>query len=82
MLQNHNCDLSVFDKAWLDVDAADHGFSIVINRTPRYITSHYHMSDLLESFRDKKAAFVGLEEEWELFCRIFGQIPLIKTENL
>lgn len=82
MLQNHGCDLSVFDEPWLDVEAASHDFDIIINRTTRYITSHYHMHELISPFQGQKAAFVGLPEEWEMFSKTVGTIPFLKTENL
>ena len=82
MLKNHDLSLDTFNDQWLEVDSADHGFDIIISRTPRYITSHYHMSELLALFNDRKAAFVGVEEEWHIFCQTMAKIPFVKTDNL
>ena len=82
MLKNHDFTLSTFNEPWLDVQAADHDFDIIINRTARYITSHYHMQELLSVFQGQRAAFVGLSEEWEVFSKTVGQLHFLKTDNL
>lgn len=82
MLKNHDFTLSTFNEAWLNVEAANHEFDIIINRTPRYISSHHHMQELIAPFQERKAAFVGLQEEWELFCKTVCVVPFMKTENL
>ena len=82
MLKNHELDLARFDEPWLDVNKADHDFDLVINRTTRYISNHYHMQELLRPFHQSKAVFVGVEPEWEFFCQTVAPIPFLKTDNL
>ena len=82
MLKNHDLDVSVFEEPWLEVDGGTHEFDVVINRTGRYITSHNHMQELITPFNNTKGVFVGVQQEWEFFCKTVAPIPFLKTDNL
>lgn len=54
---------------------------VVINRTPRWRNPQFDWKRVIKTYRGM-LVFVGLEEEHELFCNEFEEVPYRHTENL
>lgn len=84
-----NVPRSVCHRKWLDVPtwaraiwAMPEDRQIVFARTLRYRDDHFPWREFSMAFRND-AMFLGLEEEYEDFCKDYGDyVPWIKTSNM
>lgn len=72
-----------FSKPWLTVDPDPRSAGkILISKTARYSNKYFPWKALAERFH-KKMIFVGLEQEWKMFCGKTSQyVQFIRTKDL
>jgi len=71
-----------FSKPWLTVEP-DKKFSerVIINRSPRYNNDSFQWGKIVKFYGDR-LLFMGLPEEYAAFCRAFGNVQYLVTENM
>jgi len=71
-----------FSKPWLTVEP-DKKFSdrVIINRSPRYNNDSFQWGQVVKFYGDR-LVFLGLPDEYAAFCRAFGNVQYLVTENM
>lgn len=71
-----------FSLPWLKVPPSSEATGkILVNKTPRYGNPFFPWRDLVHRFRTDML-FVGLSEEHTDFCRRYGEVPYLHTNDL
>ena len=69
------------DRKWLQIDKPTHAADVVICRTERYRNDQFPWGRVLQTYAGR-IAFVGVEREHQVFVDQFGDVPLLKLDNL
>jgi len=78
--QVFNIPTSVCDEKWLEVDPVPIS-DIVIAKTARYKNAEFPWRDIVKCYKDL-ISFVGFPHEHARFCKDFGEVNFIPTDNL
>lgn len=70
-------------KPWLKAGEMNHGFRVVVARSPRYNNNKFPWAQLMAKFSSGEVGFVGLQHEFDSFRKNYcGYIKKIPTANL
>lgn len=64
---------------WLEVDP-DYRKPVIFSRSHRYRNDNFDWGRIADAYRDR-AGFVGFPDEYEDFCRRFGDVPLVEARD-
>jgi hypothetical protein len=65
---------------WITVRNKRTTYDVVIHRSARYHNNNFPWNDIVNHYYNR-IGFMGLEEEYKTFCRIYGEVPLIEAND-
>lgn len=66
---------------WLYLNHRRELFEVLLHRSPRYHNDNFPWARVVQKY-GPRAAFVGLPEEHDVFCRTYGLVPYVPTPDL